>query len=153
MPTAKVKDGVFLTNEGTPSHFKTDELACHCCGVWEPIEQGLIDSLEKTRNELNQPIYLDCGYRCPKHNAEVDGATSSRHMMGLASDWRLEKGKSIWEAAKVAKKYFARVIIYPNGFIHTDMDDSGGTGIVMISVDKKALRVDLFLKQTLGNFS
>lgn len=39
------------------------------------------------RDHFGVPVRLNCGYRCPKHNAQVSGASkTSKHMSGLAAD-------------------------------------------------------------------
>ena len=108
---------------------------CPCCQQWAPIQQSVIDGLERYRTALGQPVHILSGFRCPKHNAEVGGAPFSRHMMGLAVDHELRDGdRTIWRAALVAIRFFYRVIIYPNRFLHVDQDDSAGFGVVFVTV-------------------
>lgn len=42
--------------------------------------------LQPARDEFGQPIIISSGYRCPKLNTIVGGATSSRHLYGMAAD-------------------------------------------------------------------
>lgn len=74
-------------------NFSTWEFACKCCGHHPPpgelrpiaeALQQLRDHIEVDRGEI--PIHLNCGYRCPKHNREIKGSKTSRHMLGMAAD-------------------------------------------------------------------
>jgi hypothetical protein len=121
---AVVERGQFFISDGLRSHFSVAEMMCPCCQVWN-VEQGLIDTAERFRCLVQESVYVNSGYRCPKHNLEVDGARASRHMMGLAMDFRI-KNKSIWTAFNFAIQVFPRVIIYPRRFIHVDIDETFG---------------------------
>lgn len=44
------------------------------------------DVLQPLRDAFGQPIVVDSGYRCPKLNTAVGGATASQHMQGQAAD-------------------------------------------------------------------
>lgn len=66
-------------------HFKSIEFVCKCCGV-EKMQQSIIDVLEVLRVACGCALTVMSGYRCPKHNAEVGGATRSAHLDGLAAD-------------------------------------------------------------------
>ena len=71
-------------------HFSKAEFACNHCGklhpsgTMPPLE--LLDILEGVREHFGVPVVVNSGYRCPTHNANVGGATASRHMVGDASD-------------------------------------------------------------------
>lgn len=48
---------------------------------------ALAQGLEKVREVLGGlPIHVNSGYRCPRLNASIGGASNSRHMQGLAAD-------------------------------------------------------------------
>lgn len=67
--------------------FKINEFTCRCCGVGEFIISGkLLTALQSIRNDFKNPMIINCGYRCPKHNAEVGGAPQSAHLSGEAAD-------------------------------------------------------------------
>jgi uncharacterized protein YcbK (DUF882 family) len=46
-------------------------------------------ALEPVRLEYG-PIHISSGFRCPKHNYELDGALFSQHLVGLAADIRID---------------------------------------------------------------
>ena len=66
-------------------HFKLREFACPCCGKME-ITASLVLWLEILRRAWGEPIHINSGYRCARHNVEVGGAKTSRHMIGCAAD-------------------------------------------------------------------
>ncbi len=48
----------------------------------------LAKNLDIIREHINEPIYINSGYRSPEHNLNIGGAKNSYHMKGLASDIR-----------------------------------------------------------------
>jgi len=66
-------------------HFDASEFVCHCCGQGS-VDTRLIELLEELRAKANAPVHVNCGYRCPKHNAEVGGVPNSQHVLGTAAD-------------------------------------------------------------------
>jgi uncharacterized protein YcbK (DUF882 family) len=69
-------------------NFDSREFQCKCCG--ELPENGmnphLIELLQAIREKLGKSITITSGYRCQKHNAKVDGAKHSQHVLGNAAD-------------------------------------------------------------------
>ena len=59
----------------------------HSCSILlEHYNSRLIELLEQLRTKAGKPIHVNCGYRCPSHNAEVGGVPNSQHMLGTAAD-------------------------------------------------------------------
>lgn len=86
-PLPDVVDAPKATASGLSKHFDTSEFVCHCCGRGaDKIDPRLIELLEQLRVKANAPIHINCGYRCPKHNAEVGGVQNSQHVLGTAAD-------------------------------------------------------------------
>ncbi|WP_241723653.1 D-Ala-D-Ala carboxypeptidase family metallohydrolase [Raoultella sp. HC6] len=68
-------------------HFYKYEFACNDgCGEDFDVPQELIDILEISRGYFKQPIYINSGFRCVKHNIEVKGAPNSFHLKAWAAD-------------------------------------------------------------------
>ena len=70
-------------------NFKSTEFDCHgknCC-TETPIDETLVEILQKVRNHFGVSVTVNSGYRCPVHNANVGGASkTSNHMKGTAAD-------------------------------------------------------------------
>lgn len=71
------------------ANFVSTEFDCHgkgCCDK-TPIDYELVKILQSVRNHFKVPVTVNCGYRCPKHNSEISGASkTSQHMSGKAGD-------------------------------------------------------------------
>jgi hypothetical protein len=107
------------------ANFNSTEFDCKgkgCCTTTK-IESKLIDKLEQLRKLAgNVSINITgSGYRCKKHNAEVDGAsTNSNHLTGSAADINI-KGRTPKETAKLAETCgFTGIILYKT-FVHVDL--------------------------------
>lgn len=77
--------------EKLSENFSASEFRCRCCGKLHPDGDKppaeLLGFLERIRAHFGKPVYINSGYRCPKHNAAVGGAAKSRHMAGDAADF------------------------------------------------------------------
>lgn len=117
--------GTIVTEEATDDedwwanikYFGRHEFACKCgrCGGY-PVEpqRQLVEVLDDFREEIGEPVYINSGIRCAEHNANVDGASQSRHMLyGDAADIRCD-GMTPREMYNIAER------LLPN---------SGGIGI------------------------
>lgn len=84
--------------------------------------------LQTIRSKLGKAIKVTSGYRCVKHNADpkVGGSRTSRHLYGIAADWRT-KDRSVNPVALgiiAAAQGFGAVGIYWHdkaAIVHTDM--------------------------------
>ena len=54
--------------------------------VRDNIEALVQAVLDPARERYGNPIYVNSGYRCSKHNASVGGVSCSQHMRGEAAD-------------------------------------------------------------------
>ena len=118
-------------------YFKEKEFVCRCCGELPPFARENIEALvrevlDPVREKLGKPIIVDSGYRCPKCNAVVGGATQSQHLVGEAADIRCHTdladltdklAKAIVENGK-----YDQLILYPMlpGFVHVSWKRNGG---------------------------
>ena len=106
-------------------NFTKSEFECPCgCGQ-QSVDTELAEKLQLIRDALGKPIKITSGYRCLKHNQDVNGGTNSRHRYGMAADWRL-KDRSVNPVALgiIAQAVgFGGVGIYwygGNAFCHAD---------------------------------
>ena len=78
---------------------------------------------EPLRAERGQPIAILSGYRCPKHNAYVGGASQSMHMSGKAVDPHVPYGQQDAYYADMLRVEAVReggAGKYANGGLHGD---------------------------------
>ena len=130
-------------------HFKKEELAhcfrengsrCRECplkqpanklpdGVEENLEALVVNVLEPACLRLGKPITVNSGYRCPKHNRAIGGATTSQHLRGEAADVAPVQGSrfTVQDLAKaiVANGKWDQMILYPT-FVHVSYKRNGG---------------------------
>jgi len=124
-----------MEREKVSLNFYADEFACKgsdCCGNTSAIDLSLIEGLEELRSLVkirmgaNKPILITSGFRCKKHNEEIEGAINSRHTRGLAADIQA-KGVPVsvlFECALEVKQFKLGGIGLYNNRIHVDV----GTG-------------------------
>jgi hypothetical protein len=67
-------------------NFSRWEFACRCGCGFNTVDFELLINLQVLRDEINSPINIISGCRCPKHNLNVGGATNSQHMKAKAAD-------------------------------------------------------------------
>ena len=113
-------------------HFAVSEFVCHCCGRGaDKIDRRLIELLEQLRAKAGAPIHINCGYRCPKHNAEVGGVQNSQHVLGTAADITIPQIDFDAAQRLVIDTNFDGIGFYPPlekggaWFIHVDIRDGG----------------------------
>lgn len=125
-------------------HFSEKEFWCRCnqCqkgdaemgippggmmgGVPENVKALVENVLDPLREKYGKPIKVNSGYRCPKHNLAVGGATQSQHMKGEAADiapvglqvtaYGLKELERLVEIIKQNGKW-DQMIVYPT-FVH-----------------------------------
>jgi GH25 family lysozyme M1 (1,4-beta-N-acetylmuramidase) len=112
-------------------NFKSTEFDCNgkgCCSE-TPISTDLVKILQQVRDHFGVSVNLNCGYRCPEHNAKVKGASkNSKHMDGIASDI-VVKGVHPMRVARYIEtlpEFKGRIGVYTwddkgNGFVHVDV--------------------------------
>lgn len=74
-------------------NFNSGEFDCKCgypeCFVTY-IDLDLVYKLQEKRNAWQKSIHILSGFRCSRHNYEVNGKDGSYHLMGKAADIRVE---------------------------------------------------------------
>jgi len=71
------------------SNFNLSEMDCHC--KYPECKETLVSmthmrKLQEFRVKIGKSIEITSGYRCPRYNKEVGGASASRHPQGDATD-------------------------------------------------------------------
>lgn len=84
--------------------------------VLENIQALVSDVLVPLRERYGNFIYVNSGYRCPKHNREVGGVPNSQHTRGEAADIRCDDLPRLVGLIEEIGKY-DQLIIYPT-FVH-----------------------------------
>lgn len=67
-------------------HFNRSEFACNCGCGFDTVDAELLRVLEDLRNHFKEPVHINSGCRCRKHNIEVKGSEKSQHLTGRAAD-------------------------------------------------------------------
>nr|DAY42386.1 MAG TPA: peptidase [Caudoviricetes sp.] len=101
-------------------NFTPKEIACKCCGEIV-VDEASMDALQRLRDMWGEPLVINCGHRCFRHNKEVGGVAHSQHLT-LAFDVRMPKERH--EAfIKLARKCGFRGIGHRDyeNFVHLDM--------------------------------
>lgn len=101
--------------ENLNHYFDTTEFVCPCKNdtcVDQKISKRLIGGLTTTRIEIAEPLYVNSGFRCHKHQEEIRAsgqstvvAKVSTHEKGDAGDVKTKK-LSLPELNKVLEKHF-----------------------------------------------
>lgn len=102
--------------------FISNEFDCHC--VYQDcnftyIDMNHVSHLQDKRKVLKKPIIITSAFRCTKHNRDIGGKKGSYHLLGKATDIKIE-GFSI-EEMEESFKDFDGMGTYPSkNFIHVD---------------------------------
>lgn len=81
----------YPTNTHYSENLTRAEVACRCgCKMPAAIDKNLTvyaPAWQKVRVLYGHPMTINCGYRCPAHNATLPGAAkASQHLYGRATD-------------------------------------------------------------------
>lgn len=103
-------------------NFSVYEFSCNgkgCC-TETPIDEKLVEYLQKIRDHFGAKVTLSCGHRCEKHNATIpNAAAKSRHIYGQAADFTVKGVKPI-EVARYAESIGVKGIGHYDNFVHID---------------------------------
>lgn len=67
-------------------NFSRREFACKCKCGFATVDIELIQVLERVRERFGNPVKITSSCRCVKHNKDVGGKPSSKHLRGIAAD-------------------------------------------------------------------
>ncbi len=103
--------------------FSRSEFACKCgCGK-DNISPKLVGALQALRDTIGEPIIINCGCRCARHNKDVGGVPNSQHLQGTAADIRCAS-----LTPRELKKFAEEIPAFANGgiglyetFLHVDV--------------------------------
>lgn len=116
-------------------HFKKGEFRYP-----EAMDPGFVKWLNKLRAKVGFPIYIASDHRPPARNAAAGGAKASAHLSNpcFAVDLGQRKGVGFSSPQRFALIFAARDLgcrrfgIYPNGFVHLDLDPSKPQDVVWV---------------------
>lgn len=114
-------------------YFTPDEFECPCCQRGsEKMDFGMVLTLDHAREEAGIPFFINSAYRCPDHNAEVGGVSSSAHVRGYAVDIACEGSRSRFLIVNgLLKAGFTRLGINTKAsFIHVDSDKDKDQNVI-----------------------
>jgi uncharacterized protein YcbK (DUF882 family) len=103
------------------------EIVCHCgCGL-DSLHPDTVAAFQELRDQVGRAIHVNCGCRCPGHNAAVGGEPHSFHLPKQkcrAMDIVIP-GMTVDEMAAEARKILAFKNggigrYHRSGFIHVD---------------------------------
>ena len=71
-------------------NFSDVEFECQCgCGTGR-VTEDLVRVLQEVRNHFGKSVTITSGIRCVSHNKNVGGASKSKHIKGIAADFKIK---------------------------------------------------------------
>ena len=109
-------------------NFHQGELACPCCGA-QKITVEALTRLQCLRDLLGFALPVASGFRCHNHNKVIGGASSSKHLLGLAFDIKTTRMSAArkHKLLKIGGQLFSGVGVYDK-HIHLDSRKSPAFG-------------------------
>lgn len=109
------KDG----NKKLSTNFKVKEFACKDGSDKVLVDTDLVTLLQKIRDYFKKPVRINSAYRTTNHNKKVGGAKNSYHLVGMASDIRIDGVNPILVALYAERLNAGGIGVYSN-FVHID---------------------------------
>jgi len=116
------------------TNFSDHEFACKgedCCDHSAPMSSMLIYILQCIREEVDSPMIPTCGFRCQKHNANLEWPSnrSSKHCLGIAADFPAPEGFTLKKFYDICDEILRKnlqsgggLAMYPDrGIVHIDV--------------------------------
>lgn len=85
--------------------------------VRDSVKALVLNVLQPLRNKWGGPLVINSGYRSPKLNRLVGGASTSQHVKGEAADVRCTDPVALARLAKRLNLPYDQMIVYPS-FVH-----------------------------------
>ena len=99
-------------------YFSEEELMCHCgCGQCE-MDPDFLVTMDHVREIAGIPIYVNSGFRCPKHDNEIRG--EGNHTQGKAIDAKALDGVARMRIVEAMIAAGIKRIGIAKTFIHGD---------------------------------
>jgi hypothetical protein len=110
------------TKHKDTAHFHQYEFNCQHCGANPGIDINLLILLESIRYKFKRAIAITSGYRCPIHNARVNGEVNSYHLKAKAADIVVSgiHSQSVYDVANMRNKKGGAGRYIVKGFTHVD---------------------------------
>lgn len=108
-------------------YFKKEEFKCkcgkYCNGYPADVSAELLALADNVRAHFGAPVSVSSGLRCSIHNANVGGASQSRHMSGKAMDFCV-RGKTAAEVLAYVKTLKGVRYTYAinSTYVHMDVE-------------------------------
>ena len=72
-------------------HFSRCEFSCKCGCGFTTVDVELLKVIEELRVYFQNRITITSGCRCSSHNIRSGGSKNSKHMEGIAADFKIER--------------------------------------------------------------
>lgn len=105
------------------NYFTDKELQCPCCKVAK-MDTDFMQKLNNARALVTFPWHINSGYRCPKHNKELQ-SKSTNHTNGQAVDIRCANRTNRYFLVKALLIAGMRGIGIGPTFVHADTNREG----------------------------
>lgn len=107
-------------------NFSRKEFRCKCgrrnCNA-APVDMTLVSALQKLRDYIGVPLYINSACRCVWHNRRVGGKYNSQHLCGRAADIRCDEltPKELAKCAEMIPEFDKGGIGTYDTFVHVDV--------------------------------
>jgi uncharacterized protein YcbK (DUF882 family) len=106
-------------------NFSRQEFVCKCGCDHADMRPELVELLQALRTELDRPLPISSGFRCPAHNTAVSSSgPDGPHTTGAAVDVAVDRADAYALLKAALERGVPRVGIAQNGagrFLHLDL--------------------------------
>lgn len=101
--------------------FSEEEFKCRCGKCDSKIDKYFVLRLDEVRKAYGKPMMITSGVRCKAHNTKIGGASSSKHLLGIAADIYCETPTDRYRLIHIAQALNFNGIGIAHNFIHLDI--------------------------------